>query len=70
MNELNLGESGVGAIRPVQDRPLPMELRGAEIEPDKASRRQAGSTDFDNQAENKWLASHSGMLAYPPNNLS
>jgi hypothetical protein len=47
-----------------------MELRGAEIEPDKASGRQAGSTDFNNQAENKWLASHSGMLAYPPNNLS
>jgi hypothetical protein len=47
-----------------------MELRGAEIEPGKASRRQTGSTGFKNMAEDKRLASHGGMLAYPPNNLS
>jgi hypothetical protein len=47
-----------------------MEVRGAEIEPDKASTRQTGSTDFNNPAEDKGLDSHGGMLAYPPNNLS
>jgi hypothetical protein len=47
-----------------------MEVRGAEIEPGKASTRQTGSIDFNNLAEDKGLASHGGMLATPPNNLS
>ena len=53
-----------------QDRTLPMKLCGAEIEPDQASRRQTGPTGFNNMAEDKGLASHGGVLAYPPSNLS
>jgi len=63
-------ESRIGAIPPGQDRQLPVEVRGAEIEPGKTSKRQPGSTDFNNLAEDKGLASHGGMMAYPPNNLS
>jgi hypothetical protein len=47
-----------------------MEPRGAEIELGKASKKQTGSTAFNDFAEDKGLASHGGMLAYPPNNLS